>query len=153
MHTTKWKKSISGYILYDFDSRCPSSPFFIEPCLTFKAEFSDPSLHSHAIDPCIPPLGQLQHWFFLLDLTSLRQGLSLSLLCTYRRYIVSTEYVLRNKSLNDSYHQYLLVILLYMVTWLFTEKLNKTLVLILDFYHLLFSTICSYSFFVFKKYS
>ena len=39
----------------------------------------------------------------------------------------------------------LMGILLYMLTWLFTARLNEVIALVLHFYHLLFFTICSYS--------
>lgn len=42
-------------------------------------------------------------------------------------------------------------ILLYMIARLFTEWLNKVVVLILDFYHLLFSTFVLILSLVFKK--
>lgn len=45
----------------------------------------------------------------------------------------------------------LMEILLYMIARLFTEWLNKVVVLILDFYHLLFSTFVLILSLVFKK--
>lgn len=69
----------------------------------------------------------------------------------YKCFTMCYYFPLYNKVNQPKKKKKLMEILLYMIARLFTEWLNKVVVLILDFYHLLFSTFVLILSLVFKK--